>query len=180
MISTKDMTVIGAICQYKNLSTEEQDTFLNNLEDQRYRPVCSVILGRQSKESLSEQELQVLEEIEEWKKNRIKRIHSEQQAARYKQQADPNLPPTRMARNLLKMRERGLVNDEMLLMYGISGDLPERHIYTAMTPEQRREFFHSRMESRFGPNWRRFVTLEWSEQIFEDREILEDWLTEGF
>jgi len=173
MISTRDMSVVAAICKYPDLSEEEKDALLNNVEDQRYIPICSVILGRQERSSLSEIELQVLAEIESWSNYRTMRINAEQRAARYRGE------PTQMAKNLIRMRDRGQISEKTLIMYGISGDLPDRAIYHALSQEEKRNLWENRLASRFGTSWRSCFTTVPSIFNYEE-QVSEQWLTEGF
>lgn len=85
------------------------------------------------------------------------------------------MTPTAM--KLVRMRDRGLIGEDLLLLYGISGSLPSHDVYSNMSPEERRHFIQSRMQERFGPQWQElFETLP---PIF-GLEILANWPRDGF
>ena len=87
-----------------------------------------------------------------------------------------------MDHQLLEWHDQGLVSDEIVLLYGISGTFPEQHEYAAMTPRQREALWSERLESRLGRNWReRFYRRGFTLPAFLRRvEHTHNWLTEGF
>ena len=81
-----------------------------------------------------------------------------------------------IANRLLDLRRKGMIPDEILFLYGISGDFPERHVYVSMTIAERQSMWQKRMEQRFGLAWRRrFDNLP-----FFAKDCVHNWLKEGF
>ena len=61
------------------------------------------------------------------------------------------------ARLTLKMNElhsKGVINDQTLLMFGISGDLPDVSSYNRLTTEEKSTIWNEKLANRFGNNWR--------------------------
>lgn len=56
---------------------------------------------------------------------------------------------------LIKSKNDGLIPEYVLILYGISGDLPEITEYSKLTEVERREFWESRMRNRYGDYWRK-------------------------
>ena len=84
--------------------------------------------------------------------------------------------------DVIRMHERGQISDEALLLYGISGDLPEIHVLRDMTPRQRVAMWSERLDDRLGDDWRerlhrRGFTLPTFLRIVEQTH---NWLKEGF
>ena len=84
--------------------------------------------------------------------------------------------------DVIRMHERGQISDEALLLYGISGDLPELHVIMDMTPRQRVAMWSERLDDRLGQDWRerlrrRGLTLPTFLQMVEKNH---NWLKEGF
>ncbi len=78
---------------------------------------------------------------------------------------------------LLKMKELGQISQELLLLYGISGEMPSRTEYMRMTTEERKLLWHKRMQEQYGYNWRSlFKTVP---KLLEQSNI-HDWKIEGF
>ena len=89
------------------------------------------------------------------------------------------------AKGARQLHERGLISDETMLLYGMSGDLPDRSSYFALSEEERQFIWVERMERRFGPNWReRFERGRFRLPPLLQRRIeqmgLHNWLKEGF
>lgn len=66
------------------------------------------------------------------------------------------------AEKMLRFHNDGLISDEILLLYGIAGVLPDRNKYNQMTSEERAAFWNERLSKRLGTNWR---------QRFNDRDL---------
>lgn len=85
----------------------------------------------------------------------------------------------KIIRQLLKMRDRGEISEEVLILYGISGDLPDQAMYLQMSQDEQRELWTGRMENRYGSDWRAIFR---NPPIFvkEAENKKQDWKIEGF
>ena len=86
----------------------------------------------------------------------------------------------RTVTRMIELHEQGLISDQVMMLYGISGDMPDRDFYKGLTTEEKRELWADRMEERLGENWRRrFENLP---PLLQERieRITHNWLTEGF
>lgn len=87
---------------------------------------------------------------------------------------------TPLASKLIRLREKGEISDKVLLLYGISGEMPQRStITTPQEKEEARQLFLTRIVARFGKRWRRFFK-EIPTWLWEDETALNEWLKEGF
>jgi len=92
----------------------------------------------------------------------------------------PTIEDERRTIRMLELHEQGVISDQVMMLYGISGDLPERNFYDGLTPDEKRELWAERMERRLGENWRRrFENLPHLLQV-RIEQITHDWLKEGF
>jgi len=157
---------------YPDMPLEEREKHLNDLEDERYRRVCEVITGTLDHDALNDQEQLVYQEISEWRKQRQQRIKTEQVFRRLN---TPQRQST-LANNLIRMRDRGQISNDTLMLYGISGTLPARSEYSLLSPEERRKLWNDRLESRLGINWMELVDRPPS--VVSEEEV--DWIEEGF
>lgn len=84
--------------------------------------------------------------------------------------------------HLADLCRRGAITEETLILYGISGDLPDPDRYHMMSPDRQRSIWTGRMEKKLGPNWRTYFTS----LPFFLREVKisslgrHNWLKEGF
>lgn len=79
------------------------------------------------------------------------------------------------------MRDLNDASNEMLLLYGISGVLPDLGKYMEMTPRQRATMWSERLEDRLGQNWReRFRRRGFTLPAFLQLTEHHNWLKEGF
>lgn len=90
-----------------------------------------------------------------------------------------------MGLKMIQLHEQGLISDQVLLMYGISGDLPERDAYNTMSSEEKERLWHERIKSRLGPNWmerfsgRNLPLPIFPKRRFETRPLI-SWKHDGF
>lgn len=84
-----------------------------------------------------------------------------------------------MIEHLIRLREQGKISDDLLVLYGISGDMPEITTYQEMSIQERHRFWLQRLENNLGPNWIRvFPTIyQRFKRLFFDRV---DWQNDGF
>lgn len=84
---------------------------------------------------------------------------------------------TRRGTKLMEMYRKGLIQQEVLILYGISGELPPREsMQTADERESVKQMFRDRMRTRFGSSWEGRLPVFW----ISERIGLHDWLKEGF
>jgi hypothetical protein len=84
---------------------------------------------------------------------------------------------SRVAPNVVQLHQRGLIPIEAVLLFGISGDLPEQTHYSQLTNNEKLAFWEDRLEGRLGPNWRRhFNDLP----TFFRRKEKHHWQSQGF
>lgn len=182
-MSPNDSSIIAVICKYSNITDDELQIHLGNLEDPQNKKICLALLGRIPQETLDLASQEQVNEIKSWHLTGIVRRRNEQITARYQDRE------TRMAQKMMSMRDRGIISEEMLILYGISGEVPERHPTRdrEYTQEEKVIELQNRMERRFGIRWReRFSQLPpWL--AIEDPSWFRsyglgqvDWIKEGF
>jgi hypothetical protein len=160
------------LSRYPLMPAEEADQYIAQLEHEENIPLCHAVLGRIMPEQLDDDTRQTYYEFVRWSEDRTRRFRNERMRNRRSDQEDP------IAARLLALRQRGVVPDEVLLLYGISGDLPDQQTYQSMSAEDRRSFWQDRMEQRFGRDWRRrFDNLPTI--LIKERRV-HDWKKEGF
>jgi len=183
LISPKDASVIAVICKYPDMSDEDLHRYMDLLENPANKKLVLALLGRINPDTLDENAQQELEEIKGWHLAGVLRRRNEQINARYQNRE------TRMAQKMLSMRERGVISEETLILYGISGPIPERHPTRdrEYTHEEKLAELHGRMERRFGIRWReRFSRLpEWlaieDPSWFRKHDLGKvNWMKDGF
>jgi hypothetical protein len=94
------------------------------------------------------------------------RIRNEQRNARYKSNE------TSMAARLKKLNQEGKISDQALLLYGISGNLPERDMYANWDADEREKYWQDRYLSRMGTCWKETIVRQGPEKVA--------WAKEGF
>lgn len=76
---------------------------------------------------------------------------------------------------MTKLHKKGIISDQILALYGISGKLPDPEEYSEMSREDKKQFWCERMENRLGPKWKdRFRN-----RLFFDQQFV-NWKIEGF
>ncbi|MGD9713507.1 MAG: hypothetical protein AB7V46_15790 [Thermomicrobiales bacterium] len=173
-ISVHDTTILAMLSRYPDMPEAEADGYIDKIEHEENVPICKAILGRMDKEELEPDARNTYDEFRRWADDRTRRARNEEWSSRRRQKE------SKLARNLTRLHEKGLITDQVLLMYGVSGDLPERNAYMALSQEEKEALWSERMEARFGPNWRTTFT---SLPTFLQRRIESvgvNWLKEGF
>ena len=175
-INAHDRSIIGAICQYPDMSISEKRKAIRKLNDPNLKPIIRVLTGLENSDILSKDDRIVLADIQKWKENRTKRLRNQEIQARRN-----NNEPTRLAKNLIRLKEQGIITDNTLLLYGVSGDLPEQRTYQQLNLEESRSFWERKFRNRYGDSWRNyFDTLP---SIFDEShkaELSKEWPKEGF
>lgn len=86
-----------------------------------------------------------------------------------------------LSETMLKMHEKGEISDEILLLYGMSGDLPTKERYQSLEDHEKTQYWSTRMEQRLGPNWReRFDSLPALLKRVVSNRLIPSWLKDGF
>ena len=154
LISTNDTTILAMLSRFPNMPSAEADIYISKLEHEDNKPLCLAVLGRLPPEELDEDARRTYMEFQRWSGDRTRRTRNEQVHARENNQS------TRLAEKLKRLHAEGKIPEEMLLLYGISGPLPERSTYSALTEAEKQAMWEERMERNLGRNWRRrFSTL---------------------
>ena len=174
MTSTVDTTILSVLSRHPNIPADEADEYIAKIEHEENVPLCHAVIGRIEPEELNENARRTFDEFMRWSTDRTRRFRNEQVDDRYRRKAN------RTAIRMTQLHQRGLISDEMMLLYGISGELPERRVYIELSEGEKEAFFDERMERRFGPDWRRrFSNLP----TFLQRRMFtqkHNWLKEGF
>lgn len=161
------------LSRYPDIPIDEQDEYISKIEHEENVPICLAIMGRLDKENLTPSARITFEEFSRWSMNRTRRTYNEQISDRYRNKQN------RTAIRMAQLHQQGKISDQVMLLYGISGDLPERRVYARLTEREKRTLWEDRMEMRFGPNWRNHVNNlppMFQEQQFE----IHNWRQEGF
>ena len=119
-INAHDRSIIGVICQYPDMSVSEKQKAIRKLNNQNLKPIIEVLTGLENNNILSKDDNIVLNDIQKWKENRTKRLRNQEIQARRNSNE-----PTRLAKNLIRLKEQGVITDQTLFLYGVSGELPE-------------------------------------------------------
>lgn len=173
LISTNDTTILAMLSRYPDISVAEQDEYISKIQYEENIPICLAVVGRISKEELTPSARGVFDEFSRWSVNRTRMFKNEQVSDRYR------MKENRTAIRMAQLHQQGKISDQVMMLYGISGDLPERIVYAQLTETEKRELWEERMVSRLGPQWRRHVSN--LPAIFcEIQHGTHNWLQEGF
>lgn len=167
-----DTTILAMLSRHPDIPREEQDEYISKIQHEENVPLCLAVLGRVPREDLTPSARQTFDEFSRWSSDRTRRMKNEQMTDRYRRREN------RTAIKMSQLHERGIISDQVLMLYGISGDLPERHVYSQLTIEEKRELWEDRMERRFGPTWR--TNIRSVPRMFQETHGGHDWIREGF
>jgi len=178
-ISTNDTTILAMLSRYPAIPIEEADEYISQIEHEENVPICHAVIGRIPPEELNEEARTVYDEFNQWSVDRTRRFRNEQWGGRRSHREN------RTAIRMTQLHEKGIISNDVMLLYGISGDMPERGAYMAMSPEEKEAVWAERMERRLGPNWReRFRQRQCRLPVFLQKGMAKypthDWLKEGF
>lgn len=169
---------MAMLSRYPTMPAEEADTYIAKIEHPQNVAVCHAMLGRIRKEELDDDAKLTFDEFQRWSAARTRRTRNEQLSARYRREETP------LAAKMKRLHEKGIIDDSTLLLFGISGDLPERRVWVEMTTEEKEALWAQRLEGRFGPNWRELVRELSGGTLFRfvtrQRRNEVNWLKEGF
>jgi len=172
--SVNDTTIIHMFLTNPDLSVQEQNSNLLKLENPYNVELCEAILGRIRPEDLIDELKKEYYELKHWAQFKKTKIKQEQIENRKKNKQN------KFAERLLKLYRQGRVSEEVLLLYGISGNLPEKSVYQEMTAEERRDFWNQRSRENFESDVdSSFFSMS---RIIEKRKQSEkiDWIRQGF
>jgi hypothetical protein len=172
-VSTNDTTILAVLSRYPGMPAHEADEYISKIEQQENVPVCQAVIGRINKEDLDESSLRTFQEFQRWSNDRTRRVRNEEVFSRLRKKE------TRTALAMNRLHQKGLISDSVLLMYGISGDLPEMGVYSTLSAEEKNALWQERMERRLGPNWsNRFHSDIPLPRIMSCESV--NWRKEGF
>lgn len=147
-MSPRDASIMAVICRFVDMNDEEVDDLLDKLEDQSQRNVALAIAGQVDPKELTEDELAAVAEYKKVNAEKTTRLKREEIKARR------NGDLTSMAKNLLNLFEQGKITQNMLLIYGVQGEIPVRHpAGPELTHDQRVARLRDRMGQRLGEDW---------------------------
>lgn len=175
MISPNDTTILAMLSRYPNMPVEEAKTYIAKIENEENTPICEAIVGIIPEKELSEDSLIVFKEFMRWSENRSARTQTEQWTARNrKKQTDLSI-------KMNDLHSRGIISDEVMILYGISGPLPEQRMYSDLAADKKQAIWEEKMSNTFGPNWKsRFtINVRASKEFTFDVEKVQ-WTKEGF
>lgn len=78
----------------------------------------------------------------------------------------------------MKLYQQGAISTEFLIIYGISGELPEEEVYLSLSSEEKQALWEDRMDKSFGPDWKRHIKN--LPAIFQELQDNHNWLKDGF
>lgn len=169
MISTNDTTILAMLSRYPNMPPEEADSYIAKIEHEENIPICHAVIGRIDKSELDEDARETFTQFSVWSERRTRRTRDEQWTARRREKE------TRTSIRMNQLHDMGVISDEVMLLYGISGPLPEREMYSSMSQVEKEAMWRDRIESRFGPTRLQFFRCR---RTYEVGKV--NWQKEGF
>lgn len=174
MISPNDGSILFAIKMYPDMDQDEINTYIGRLDQDEIIPVARAMAGQIDPNDLNSQSKQIYNEFMELSSNRINMIRTEEQTSRL------NRKETKRANKMIELKNKGIISEETLILYGISGPLPERNVYLNMSSSDREHLWMNRMSRRFGSDWQDRLNIQ--PNFFKSKleSITHNWLKEGF
>lgn len=149
-----DNSVVAAICHIPDLTDEEIGELVSKIEDPQTKTACRAISGQVNVEELTEDQVRLVLDIQEKRLSKIRRVRDEQIALRRKGLTSS------LGQRMIDKYERGEISYETLLVYGVSGTLPDRKVLADMTDRERQDWWDTRMTMRFGVTWREITPIK--------------------
>lgn len=174
MISTNDTTILAMFSRYPEISDDEADVYLEQIEHEENREICNVLIGRQPENTLNQEQQRTYREFLRWSTDRTLRVRNEQIAARRRG------INTRLRDRLLEMRDRGEISEEALLVYAVSGPLPQDFEFAHLSDRDKERFWEERVESNLGVRWREYLGTRADFMKMPGGPPKVDWAKEGF
>lgn len=173
MISTNDTTILAMLSRYPDMPVPEQDECISKIEHKENVPICLAIMGRVTREELTSSARLTFDEFSRWSMDRTQRTRNEQMSDRHRNRQN------RIAIRMAQLHQQGKISDQVMLLYGISGDLPERKFYAKLSDNEKLALWEERMELKLGPSWRRHIN-NLPTMFREVEQSGHNWLQEGF
>jgi len=148
LISANDTTILAVLSRYPDMPIEEAEGYISKIEHKPNIEICNAIIGKIRKEDLEDESRLIFEEYNRWSKSKTRRIKQEQWSNRRRQKE------TYLSLKMNELHKKGIISDEIMILYGISGELPEINMYEEMSFEEKQSIWEEKMEDRFGPEWR--------------------------
>lgn len=79
--------------------------------------------------------------------------------------------------HMVQLYRQGKISRDLLLLWSISGDLPNWETYRGLSTEEKQAIWEAKMEKRLGPEWRSILELP---KVFITKYDFSYWLEEGF
>jgi hypothetical protein len=169
-VSANDRTILAMLSRYPDMPREEFETYVKRIDDQENAAVGQALVGLLNKEELSFSARRVFEYFQDWADNRTERTKQEQWSARRREKE------TRLALRLNELHAKGVVSQETLLLYGISGELPDVDAYRRLNQEEKQLLWRERTEARFGPQ----ANTSFLVPLIATSKLANNWRFEGF
>ena len=173
MNSTNDTTILAMLSRYPDISVAEQDEYISKIEHEGNIPICLAVVGRISKEELNPSARDVFEQFSMWSADRTRRARNEQISDRHR------MKQNRTAIRMTQLHQQGKISDQVMLLYGISGDLPERETYEQLDETEKRTLWEERISRRLGSQWRSRIN-NLPAMFCEIQHGTHNWIQEGF
>jgi len=173
LISTNDTSILAMVSRYPNIPELEADRYLLQIEHEENREICEVLLGREPEDSLSEDQLRTYKEFQRWSLDRLQRTRNEQIAARRRN------VNTRLRDRMIRMHREGNITDEVLLLYAVSGPLPQQEYHT-MSEVEKERWWEERVESNLGIEWRTYLGSRSEFMKMSKNKAKVNWAEDGF
>ena len=110
-------------------------------------------------------------EFQRWSRDRTQRVRNEQIAAR-RQNVN-----TRLRDRMIQMHSDGSITDEFLLLYAVSGPLPQQGF---ISDREKQLWWEQRVESNLGVEWRTYLGTRADFMKMPKQNLKVNWAKEGF
>lgn len=78
---------------------------------------------------------------------------------------------------LIELFRRGEIEEYVLILHGVSGNLPSEETYRSMSRQEKTQFWQQKMQSKYGKQWKElFHSLP--ALLNENSQV--NWTQEGF
>jgi hypothetical protein len=178
LISANDITILTMFSRYPDISEHESEFYMSKIENKENIPICNAILGKISPDDLSVESRKIFDNLKNWSENRTLRIRQNEIFSR------KNKKETDFSLKMNELHQKGIISNETLFLYGVSGDLPDIEEYRQMSYEDKKFLWEDRIANRLGVQWRtRFSQGDNLFLFFKEKnkfKINFDWKSEGF
>lgn len=169
------------LSRFPDMPKEEAKSYIRSVEHPEHVRVAMAIVGIMEPEELEMDEKAIYDEFHDWATRRREREFEARRVYTRRHRRRDMQAALRLAR----LRTEAQISDELLLLYGISGELPSQEQYLNFTDEEKYLFWDDRMQVRFGPGWRNAfpdVTLPvfLRQRSFWIAKEKNEWIKAGF